>query len=204
MILFKFCYGPIQTNAILFGCPRTKKGAIVDSPLESTEAILAKAKEIDLRIEKILLTHSHWDHIADLSVLKEKTGAPVYVHELDAGNVERPGSDGLGHSSIQGVAPSHFLTEGQVIEVGDLRIEVIHTPGHSPGCVCFYFRKEGVLISGDTLFSGCMGRVDLPTSHSSSMWDSLHKLAKLPPETRVIPGHGKDTTIGQEDWLYRE
>jgi glyoxylase-like metal-dependent hydrolase (beta-lactamase superfamily II) len=85
--------------------------------------------------------------------------------------------------------------------LGDIVIDVIHLPGHSPGGVGFYLKKQDTLISGDTLFKGSIGRLDLPTSEPEKMWNSLDKLAKLPPKTRVIPGHGDETTIGEESWL---
>jgi len=198
MILYTFPSGPLETNAILFG--EGKSGAVVDPSLGSTEKILHQAAQNKLQIEKILLTHSHWDHIADVKVLKEKTGALLYVHPLDAKNVENPGSDGLPiYFAIQGVAPDRFLKEGETIQVGSLQVEVIHTPGHSPGSVCLYLKDQGILLSGDTLFRGGIGRLDLPTGHPKAMEESLRKLAKLPPHTRVIPGHGPDTEIGKEN-----
>jgi len=94
-----------------------------------------------------------------------------------------------------------LLKEGEIVQVGPLRLEVIHTPGHSPGSVCFYIAAQGILIAGDTLFRGSIGRLDLPTGCAHDMWPSLKKLAKLPPKTRVISGHGPDTEIGKETWL---
>ena len=165
---------------------------------------MAQAEASGLRIEKILLTHSHWDHFADAAFLKEKTQALLYVHPLDAENVEAPGSDGLPQFfPIRAVKVDRRLQEGEIIEVGPLKLEVIHTPGHSPGGVCFYLASEGILFAGDTLFRGSIGRLDLPTGDSDKMWPTLQKLAKLPPKTRVVPGHGPDTEIGKEAWLPR-
>lgn len=202
MLFFKFPFGPLATNALLIGCSQTKVGAVVDPSPGSAKAILQKAQETGLTIQKILLTHSHWDHFADAAELKNKTGAQLYVHALDANNVTHPGSDGLPlFIPIQPAQVDHLLEEGQSIEVGNLRLEVIHTPGHSPGGVCFYLEKQKLLIAGDTLFHGSMGRLDLPTGEPDKMWDSLAKLAKLPKDTRVVPGHGNDTTIGNENWI---
>lgn len=97
--------------------------------------------------------------------------------------------------------PSGYLEDKQKIQVGDIEIEVIHTPGHAQGCVCFYMKEQNTLISGDALFQGSIGRLDLPTSDAEKMWPSLKKLEGLPPNTRVIPGHGEETTIGDESWL---
>ncbi len=202
MFVRKFPSGPLETNAILFACEETRKAAVIDPSPDSTQAILQAAEQDGLTIELILLTHSHWDHIADVYLLKEKTGASVWVHALDAGNLRSPGQDGLPLVfPIQGVTPDGFLEEGKVVHVGKLQVEVIHTPGHSLGSVCFYIRAQKVLFSGDTLFRGTMGALHLPTGDPEKMWGSLRKLAALPPDTRVIPGHGKDTVLAKEIWL---
>ena len=198
MLLFKYPSGPIDTNAILFG--EDGIGAAIDPSQGSAEKILAQAARSGLKIEKILLTHSNWDHIADLHVLKEKTGALLYVHPLDAKNVESPGSDGLPMMiPIAATRPDHLLKDGEIVTVGSLKLEVIHTPGHSPGSVCFYLASKGILFSGDTLFCGCIGRLDLPTGNPRAIKQSLQKLEKLPPHTRVISGHGPETELGRED-----
>jgi hydroxyacylglutathione hydrolase len=204
MLVYKFAFGPLQTNALLLGCSKTRKGAVIDPAPGSAPTLLNQAQLIGLSIEKILLTHSHWDHFADAHLLKETTKAPLYVHSLDALNLKEPGSDGIPlFFPIHPVEPDLFLEEGDHLEVGELRISVIHTPGHSPGGVCFYLFEQNVLFSGDTLFYGTMGALHLPTANSSQMWRSLAKLAKLPPQTKVIPGHGRDTSIGEEGWLDR-
>jgi hydroxyacylglutathione hydrolase len=202
MLLFKFACGPLETNAILFG--DEGKGAAIDPSLGSAEKIIAQAKQSGLAVEKILLTHSHWDHIADVQALKEKTGALLYVHPLDAKNIEEPGSDGLPlYFSISPAIADHLLQDGEIITVGPLQLETIHTPGHTPGGVCFYLASQGILFAGDTLFCGGMGRLDLPTGNAQSMSASLRKLAKLPPKTRVISGHGQETEIGKETWMVK-
>ena len=204
MIIFKFPFGPLGTNAILIGCKETKKSAVIDPSMGSANAILQKNEDNQLKVDKILLTHSHWDHFVDACEIKERTKAPLYVHKLDAKNVEEPGSDRLPLMvDIRPVTVDHFLEEGEIIEVGNLKLEVIHTPGHSPGGVCFYLKEQKLLIAGDTLFKGSIGRLDLPTGEPDKMWESLVKLAKLPPDTRVIAGHGDDTTSGHEHWLKR-
>lgn len=204
MFLYTFPFGPLETNAILIGCAQTKVGVAIDPSPGSTGAILGKASELGLKIEKILLTHSHWDHFADAHDLKKLTHAPLYVHFLDAKNIEHPGSDGIPlFFPIHPVSADHFLNEGDTIEAGKLKLEVIHSPGHSPGSVCFYLREQNLLISGDTLFQGSIGNLHLPTAQPDQMWNSLEKLSKLPPETRVVPGHGGETSIGRESWLSR-
>ena len=204
MLLYKFPSGPFDTNALLIGCLETKKAAIVDPSLGSTDALLEKAAEGDLSIEKILLTHSHWDHIADLHLLKNRTNGSIYVHPLDAQNVEHPGSDGIPlFFPIKATIPDHFLQDGDVVKVGNLQLQVIHTPGHSPGSVCFYIAGKKLLISGDTLFKGTIGNLKLPTGEPMKMRHSLRRLAEFAPDTYVVPGHGDDTSIGEESWLKR-
>ncbi|MGH2611780.1 MAG: MBL fold metallo-hydrolase, partial [Rhabdochlamydiaceae bacterium] len=134
--------------------------------------------------------------------LKRTFQAPLYIHPSDEENLKKPGSDKLPlFFSIDGVEADGFLKEGEIFRIGNLELKVIETPGHSPGGVCLWFPKEKVLFSGDTLFQGSMGRIDFPTSRPSQMWQSLKKLAKLPPETKVYPGHGPATTIAQEAWM---
>lgn len=202
MIVKVFSAGPLDTNTVLLACPKTHKAAIVDVPFESLPFLLAEIKKNALQPQMILLTHSHWDHIGAAVELKEKLNIPIYIHAEDAKNLEKPGSDGLPlFFPVKGGVADHFLKDGEVLELGSLKIEVIHTPGHTPGGVSFWIKDEGLLISGDTLFQGTIGKLSLPTGQPKSMWKSLKKLSKLPPHTRVIPGHGDETTIGDESWL---
>lgn len=202
MLIKVFTTGPAETNSILIGCSKTRQAAIVDVPLDSAEPIIQALEKDSLTLQMILLTHSHWDHLADVAKLKKLLGVPIYVHPEDAGNLERPGSDKLPLPfSIEGVKPDKFLSDGQIIPLGDLRIEVVSTPGHTPGGVCFWLRAEKILISGDTLFKGTIGNISFPTARPALMWQSLKKLAALPPDTRVFPGHGPETTIKAESWI---
>lgn len=203
MIIEKFPCGPVKTNCYLLGCSQTKFGAVIDAPFESVQIILKSAEAHGLTIQMLLFTHSHWDHIGEAALLKEATDARVYIHKEDAGNLENPGSDGLNCPfSIKGVKVDHFLEEGESIRLGDLVMSVIHTPGHTPGGCCFYLEKQHALFSGDTLFKGTYGRLDLCTAEPEKMGGSLKKLAELPPETRVYPGHGPHTTIQEEKkWI---
>ncbi len=202
MFIQAFPSGPFSTNAYVVACPITKEAVIVDPAPESAKSIQNSIQHHHLTCKAILLTHSHWDHIADVHSLKEFYSIPVYIHPLDAPNLEKPGSDGLPcWISIRGVTPDVFIQEETPISIGDGTFQVIHTPGHSPGSVCFYEAKTATLIAGDTLFKGTIGNLSFPTSQPLLMWSSLDRLAKLPPETKVYPGHGPSTTIGAESWL---
>jgi hydroxyacylglutathione hydrolase len=202
MILSKFSFGPLQTNAIFIGCSETKKAIVIDPSYGSANALLQKEVQTQCKIEKILLTHSHWDHFADAAKLKEITKADLYVHPLDQKNLLNPGCDRIPFwVPVERVSIDGLFQDGDIICVGKLKLQVIHTPGHSPGSVCFYIEDQKTIISGDTLFQGSFGNLNLPTAEPDKMWDSLSKLAKLPAEVRVVPGHGPDTTIGRENWL---
>jgi len=203
LMLYVFPSGPAETNAYLLACPATRRGVVIDVPFDSAQRLLDCALKHQITIEKILLTHSHWDHIAEVVLLQRKAGdLPVFVHSKDAENVKSPGSDRLPLLfPIPGVEPDFLLEEGQEVILGELHIKVIHTPGHTPGGVCFYLEKEQMLFSGDTLFKGTIGNLSFPTSSPDQMWSSLKRLALLPKETRVYPGHGESTTIGRESWI---
>jgi len=202
MIIQAFPSGPCVTNAYIVGCPDSKSAAIIDPAPESADRLIKHLETHHLTPDKIILTHSHWDHIGDVAPLLKKYPIPVFIHPLDQGNLESPGSDGLPcWISIEGVKATHFLNENDIIEIGLLKFHVIHTPGHTPGGICLYNEEEGVLISGDTLFKGSIGNLSFTTGQPDLMWPSLDKLAKLPSKTRVFSGHGSSTTIGAESWL---
>ena len=204
MFIQAFPCGPFETNAYVIVCPTTRQAAIIDPAPDSSPLLIDYLTSNHFTPKKILLTHSHWDHIADAAKLKKQYVIPVYVHPLDAPNLQHPGADHLPcWIEIEGVEPDGWLEETSPVSVGDLTFEVIHTPGHTPGSVCLYCQKEGVLLSGDTLFRGSIGNLSFPTSKPDLMWPSLDKLARMPAETKVYPGHGPKTTIGREDWLPR-
>ncbi len=197
-----FPSGPFSTNAYVLSCEETGESVIFDPAPKSADGIIQYCHENNLTPKKIFITHSHWDHIADTSILKDHFHSEVYVHPLDAPNLRDPGSDGLPLMvDIKGVEPDKFLNEGDIVEVGKLRFQIIHTPGHCRGSICFYCKEHNIVFVGDTLFKGSIGNLSLPTSNQDDMWPSLAKLAKLPPETKVYSGHGPTTFIGKEPWL---
>jgi glyoxylase-like metal-dependent hydrolase (beta-lactamase superfamily II) len=202
MIVQVFPSGPFETNAYLVACPYTNRCAVIDPAPGCFEMIKRSIKEKGYLPQTILLTHSHWDHIADTEKFKQLYGCPVYIHPLDTPNLESPGADQLPcWISFPGMKADGFLVEGTEVCVGNLRFSVIHTPGHSPGSVCLYCQEENILFSGDTLFKGTIGNLSFPTSCPDLMWPSLKKLAILPKETIVYPGHGPSTVIKSEPWL---
>jgi hydroxyacylglutathione hydrolase len=197
-----FPSGPFSTNAYVISCIQTGESAIIDPAPKSAGAVIKYCEEHQLKPKKIIITHSHWDHIANTAVLKRHFNSEVYVHPLDAPNLREPGSDGLPLMiSIEGVEPDHLLEEGDTVSVGDVQFSIIHTPGHCRGSICLYCKDLHIIFVGDTIFKGSIGNLSLPTSNEDDMWISLDKLAKLPPETVVYPGHGPTTTIGKEPWL---
>ncbi len=202
MIVQKFTSGPLETNAYVVGCDKTKKAIVIDPAPGSFDAIQSFLKKSQLTLIQIYLTHSHFDHIGDLARLQKEYEVPVFVHEKDAGNVLNPGSDGLPLLvEVVSALVNGYLEDKQEVEIGHLKMQVIETPGHSPGGVCFHIPEQNVLFSGDTLFQGAMGNLSLPTAKAADMWISLERLSHLPSETEVYPGHGPSTTIGHEAWM---
>lgn len=179
--------GPIQTNCYLVEDEATKKALVIDAGGEP-DSILALLDNKGLKLELIIATHGHFDHLEGIRRLKEKTGARFLMHQADL----------FGLKTTDTPQPDGFLSDSDIFKVGGLKFEVLHTPGHSPGGICLYNEKEKTLFSGDTLFQGTYGRVDLPFSDETVMISSLKRLLKLPPETMVYPGHGQETTIGAE------
>lgn len=204
---FTLSTGPCATNCYLVACASTSEAVVIDPAPGSLQWIQKQLEKEKWQLKAIWLTHSHWDHFADAHALqqqfdKDKSPLPLLVHRLDAENVLEPGSDRLPlFIPISPARVDRRFEGGDTLALGTLSFEVLHTPGHSPGCVCFYEPKQGVLFSGDTFFRGTIGNLSFPTSSSENMWRSLTRLAKLPPDTKVYPGHGPSTTIGAENWL---
>ncbi len=202
MFIKKITSGPLATNTYIVVSSLTREAFIIDAAPDSFEHVFNYLTTDGLICKAILLTHSHWDHIADVSRLKNHYNVPVYVHETDAPNLLNPGADGLPCSiDFPKVTPDFFLEEGMHLTLGNLTFQVIYTPGHSIGSVCFYEQNQHVLFSGDTLFKNSIGNISFPTSRPELMWSSLTKLSQLDDTTQVFPGHGPSTTIGQEPWL---
>jgi hydroxyacylglutathione hydrolase len=152
-------------------CKDTSDAVIVDPGVGSFEMVLEAVRQYSLKPVAIWLTHSHLDHIVDAAKIKRELSLPIYLHEEDKGNLEKPGSDGVPMAvpTIEGTTPDQLIKDGDLLIVGYLSFEVIHTPGHTPGGVCFYCEKERTLFSGDTFYRGLIGSLNLPTSQAERM-----------------------------------
>lgn len=199
MVIDHLTVGPFQTNVYVIGCRTSGQGAIVDAGGDGP-GLIAMAKQREVSIDQILQTHAHVDHVAALSHVKAATSAPILLHPDDAPLYDAAVQQGRFFGfQIEALPPvDAWLAEGQEIKVGELVARVLLLPGHSPGSVAFHFEEEGVLMSGDVLFAGSIGRTDLPGGDGEAMMRSLERLKGLAGETRVFSGHGPATTIGQE------
>ncbi len=200
MIMFSIEAGPVDTRGYGIADPESHEALIIDVPMQSREYFLRQVRELRLAVKGIVLTHGHFDHVGDVAALARDLGAPVYIHELDAAQLEDPaaGFPGL-DLQIEGMRTGLRLAHGDVLECGRLRLRVIHAPGHTPGHVVLYEMREGVLFSGDVLFHSSIGRTDLPGGDYDTLMLSITgRLLTLPEDTIVYPGHGEPTTIGFE------
>ncbi|MFN2104323.1 MAG: MBL fold metallo-hydrolase [Candidatus Promineifilaceae bacterium] len=192
--------GPLQTNCYMLTCNATGKTAVID-PAWDGRLLAGKAEEEGWSIDQIWLTHSHFDHVGGLAELKELCGAPIYIHPEAIPMLENAALAGrMWQITVPEPPPAdELLEDGQILNLGDLRVEVLFTPGHAPGHVCFYLAVEGVLFDGDVLFNQGIGRTDLPGGDYATLMDSIrNRLMTLPDETIVLSGHGLTTSVGKE------
>lgn len=198
--ILQLSLGPLQTNCYIVGCEETMTAAVVD-PSWDGKSIAATAVEQGYDITHILLTHSHFDHVGGLAELKAETNAPIYIHP-EALSMLAQATMAAAFWNVKIAAPpvpEEMLSEGQVIKVGNLQLQVLFTPGHAPGHVCFYIADHAVLLDGDVLFQQSIGRTDLPGGDAELLMRSIREqVMVLPDETHVLSGHGPATTIGQE------
>ena len=199
MKIEKFVTGIISTNCYLAINEETKQTVVID-PAACPSYLMGHIKSEGLQVEAILLTHGHFDHIMGIDGLREEFPVPVYVHEGDKGTLLDPALNlSISYTSGYTFDGADFIRDGQRLELAGFSFRVIHTPGHTPGGVCYYVESEGVLFSGDTLFQNSVGRTDFPNSSTSDLIRSLReKVMQLPDDVKVYPGHMGETTIGHE------
>ncbi len=191
--------GICQTNCYFVYREGTSDVIFFD-PADKGEYIYETLKDKGFNVKGILLTHGHFDHIWGTNKLRELSGAPIYAYEVEKALCE----DAVTNVSDQAgrpytVVPDRYLKDGEEITIADMTCRLIATPGHTVGSCCYYFEEDGLLLAGDTLFQESVGRTDLPTGSMSALVRSIReRLFVLPDETKVYPGHGETTTIGDE------
>jgi hydroxyacylglutathione hydrolase len=194
--------GIAATNAYLIGDTESKEAILID-PVDKAEVLKKAADDSGWTIKLILATHSHFDHVLASKTLKELTGAPFWIHSEAVPMLENlPQSAkrfGLGDSH-EAAKPDRLLTTApETIEIGAIKLETLHTPGHAPGHLSFYMPEYKIVFSGDALFFGSVGRTDLPFSNHEQLLTSIReKLLTLDDDVQVLSGHGQATTIGFE------
>jgi len=200
MILETFPVGPLRCNCTILGDEVTQEAVVVD-PGDNIPEILSRLHKHGLTLRQIVITHAHIDHVGGAVLLKKATGAPVFLNQHDLGllGAMEIQAGWLGVPTPEVASPDASADDGLTVGLATLRAEVIHTPGHTPGSICLLFRQQHLLLGGDTLFAGSIGRTDLPGGDGPQILRSLRdRLMVLPETTRVLPGHGPDTTIGEE------
>lgn len=194
----------MQCNCSIIACPETKEAAVID-PGGDIDEIMRILQENGLTVKYLLHTHAHFDHILGSRELKEKTGAKICLHEGDDWLYENLGMQcGLfGFQSDEPLPVDVHLNDDEELKIGNIKTKVIHTPGHTPGSLCFEMStRENLLYSGDTLFQQSIGRTDLWGGNFEEIVKSIkEKLFRLDDSTKVVPGHGSTTTIYEEKKL---
>jgi glyoxylase-like metal-dependent hydrolase (beta-lactamase superfamily II) len=189
--------GPLQENTVFFIDEETGETAIIDPGAEGERIVYALG---NLKPTVILATHGHLDHVGQVGFLRKEFDIPFFMNRKDEFLIDNDIFPGFADmiDAYPCPKPDKDLKEGIEIQVGKSTLQVIETPGHTPGSVCFYDEKNGILISGDTIFRGSVGRTDLPGGDMNQLMNSLKKLINLPEDTVVYSGHGPTTTIGEE------
>ena len=192
--------GLVSTNCFLVADEDAKQAVLFDAPDHTVGPLLDAAEQRGWDVVGLWLTHGHFDHLADHKLVKDRfANAKVLIHELDAPKLRQPGSRlfPLPFTIPPGEADA-FVSDGQTLTFGGLSCEVIFTPGHSPGHVMYHFAEEKLLIGGDLIIGGAVGRTDLPDSDPAALAESVRRVMTLPPQTRLLGGHGPATTLERE------
>lgn len=194
--------GMFMSNCIIVSCSKTSEGIVVDAGAEA-ETILYTVKNAGVKVKAVVSTHAHIDHVSALAEVADELKVPAYMHVDDYPVYERVEAAAMmyGLEPPEQMEISKYIEDGETMRVGELTAEFVHAPGHSPGSVCIVFRDElpPRVISGDVLFKGSIGRTDLPGGNFDVIMNTLKTVfLPLPDETVVYPGHGPETTIGEE------
>lgn len=200
MILKTFPVGPLQCNCTVLGDEASGEAMVVD-PGDNIPQILALLAKHKLTLKQIVVTHGHIDHVGGALRLKQATGAPILLNQNDLPQLEmmEEQAEWLGVAPPEVEPPDFSADDGMQVGIAGHSATILHTPGHTQGSICLHFAPENLLLAGDTLFAGSIGRTDLPGGDSRLILRSLHdRLLTLPDATRVIPGHGPATSIGEE------
>ena len=200
MILESFPVGPLGCNCTILGDEETREAIVID-PGDEIGRIHSRLTALGLALKQILVTHAHIDHIGGALQLKRLTGAPIYLNENDLPLLQSMDQQAawIGAPPPETALPDEGLSDGQTVGLPAYPATVLHTPGHTQGSVCLHFAPLQLLVAGDTLFAGSIGRTDLPGGNFDQIIESIHtRLLDLPKETRVLPGHGAVTSIGAE------
>ena len=200
MILETFAVGPLQCNCTLLGDEATGEAIVID-PGDEISRIHGWLTEHGLKLKQILITHGHIDHVGGALKLKQLTGAPILMNENDLPQLDMMDKQAawLGVETPETAPPDASLADGMTVGLDAFPAQVIHTPGHTQGSVCLHFAPMKLLVAGDTLFAGSIGRTDLPGGDTEQILESIEsRLMRLPEETQVLPGHGPATTIAIE------
>jgi glyoxylase-like metal-dependent hydrolase (beta-lactamase superfamily II) len=194
--------GPIATNLYVLADEASREAIAIDTARPCVEWVTTTLAERGWSLKLIISTHRHWDHIGDNAPLSAATGADIAAHILDRHGLEDTSGAYNAPFPIPPSVPAIDLAEGSRIKFGAIDLEVLHTPGHTEGSVCLLSGDERLLFTGDTLFAGSWGRTDLVGGSDEQMVDSLARLSELAPDLRVLPGHGRPSTIDAErPWL---
>lgn len=201
MIFKRFVVGPLEVNCYVIADEEIKEGIIVD-PGDNVDEIFNFVVKNNLKIKYIINTHCHFDHCGGNKKMKELTKAELLIHEKEKPVLERMDTSAQiwGFYVDKSPEPDRYLKDGEVLDVGNLKIQIIHTPGHSPGGICL--KIDGKVITGDTLFAGGIGRTDFPGGDYDTLMKSIkEKLFTLPEDTEIYPGHGPSSTIRNEKYF---
>jgi glyoxylase-like metal-dependent hydrolase (beta-lactamase superfamily II) len=200
MIIETFRVGPLQCNCTILGDEQAGEAIVID-PGDEIGRIHRRLVDLGLKLKQILVTHAHIDHVGGAIKLKRLTGAPILFNQNDLSQIEMMEEQAgwLGIATPETAPPDEPLTDGLGVGLASYPAQVIHTPGHTQGSVCLHFAPLKLLVSGDTLFAGSIGRTDLPGGDYGQIIESIKsRLLPLADETKVFPGHGPATTIGVE------